>query len=135
MKRFLGLVVLLFLAGCGGGSSPIPPPPTSPVGGKVYLPNGSVMTAGQVVFKPREKGQQEAIGEIGPDGSYKLTSYNKDDGAMAGEYVVVVEKTSYKTGSPVAVRADVPKKYLSESSSDMIVAVKEGQADYPIRLK
>jgi hypothetical protein len=106
-----------------------------PVFGKVTLANGSPLTGGRVVFKPKNKGQQEAVAEVDKDGSYKLSSYSKDDGAAPGEYTVVVEKISYKTGSAVEVRADVPKKYLSDSTSDMVVIVQEGQTDYPIRLK
>jgi hypothetical protein len=52
-----------------------------------------------VIFKPKDKGMQEALAEIDKDGSYKLSSYNKGDGAAPGEYVVVIEKVSYKNGA------------------------------------
>lgn len=135
--RCASLFVLFALSvvGCGSGSPPAAPPATTPVGGKVYLPSGSVLTGGRVVFKPKIKGNQEAIGEINTDGSFKLTSYNKDDGALAGEYVVVIDKTSYKSGSAVEVRANIAAKYLNESTSDLVVTVSESQSDYPIRLK
>ena len=127
------LVISGLLVGCGARQQ-VPPPPTVPVGGKVYLPGGAPLTGGRIVYKPKEVGRQEASGEIGTDGSYKLTSYNKDDGAVVGDYVVVIEPISYKTGAAVPVNANIPKKYQS-SSSDLIVTVKEGASDYPIRLK
>ncbi len=125
--------LIVFLVGCSGYVPP-PPPTTTPVVGKVYSPSGSPLTGGRIVFTPKDKGSQQASGEIGTDGSYKLTSFNKDDGAMAGEYIVTIDKVSYKTGSPVAVKSDVPRKYLSEGTSDVVVLV-GSQTDYPIKLK
>ena len=87
------------------------------------------------MFKPKIKGNQEAIGEINTDGSFKLTSYNKDDGAIVGEYVVVLDKISYKSGSAVEVNANIPAKYRNESTSDLVVSVNDTQSEYPIRLK
>lgn len=133
MKRLTPLLALLLFVGCKS-YTPGDPPSTVAVGGKVTLPSGSVLTGGRVIFKPKEAGKQEAVGEINKDGSYKLTSYNKDDGAVPGEYTVVIEKVSYKTGSAVEVRASVPAKYLSSQTSDLVVTVKEA-GDYPIRLK
>lgn len=117
-------LLLLVLTGCSSYTPP-PPPMTTPVSGKVFLPSGSPMTAGRIVFTPKDKSLSQAFGEIGSDGSYKLTSFNKDDGAMPGGYVVSVEKA----------KVNIPKKYQSESSSDIVVLVADGQSDYSIRLK
>jgi hypothetical protein len=105
------------------------------VRGKVYLPSGSVMTGGRIMFKPKNKAIQEAVGEINTDGSFKLTSFNKDDGAVPGEYVVVLDRTSYKTGAAVETQVFIPAKYRNESTSDLTVTVGESQSEYPIRLK
>lgn len=134
MKK-LCFIGLLMAIGCSSKYEPTAAPKTTPVNGKITLANGSPLTGGRVIFKPKDKGMQEALAEIDKDGSYKLSSYNKGDGAAPGEYVVVIEKLSYKNGAPTNVRADVPQKYLNEASSDVIVTVKEGQTDYPIRLK
>lgn len=128
----LVLLSLLLVVGCSK-SEPIPPPLTTPVSGKVISSSGSAITAGRIIFKPKEAGKQEAVAEINSDGTFKLSSFAKDDGAVPGEYKVVFEKVSYKTGSAVAVKADIPQKYLKES--DLVVVVVEGQTDYLIRLK
>ena len=133
MKHLASLLLLILLA-AGCSYKPAEPPMTVAVGGKVILVSGSPLTGGRVVFKPKEAGKQEAVGEINPDGSYKLTSYIKDDGAVPGEYTVVIEKISYKTGNAVEVRLPVAAKYLSSRTSDLSVTVKQG-GDYPIRLK
>jgi len=130
--KWLPLIILL--VGCNSTYTPPAAPETTPVSGKVYLPNGSPLTGGRIVFKPKENGWQEASGEIGTDGTFKLSSYNKDDGARVGEYIVHIDKTSFKTGQAVTVRADVPKKYLGDAS-DLVVSVTSSQTDYPIRLK
>ena len=73
--------VALCLAGCGGGSRTVPVRGTVTFKGKP-VPNGTV------TFIP-DSGPH-ATGEIGPDGSYTLTTYKTGDGAVPGSYKVVV---------------------------------------------
>lgn len=121
------------VAGCNTYTPP-PPPKTVQVSGKITLASGVPITAGRVVFKPQTAGMQEAIGEINPDGTYSLTSYNKGDGAVPGTYIVTFDNTSYKTGKPVVVRLNVPLKYYSDKTSDVLVNISEA-GDYPINLR
>lgn len=122
MKKFF-LLTTLFMIGCGSASPPQAPPKTVQVNGKVSSINGSI-TSGRIVFKPKVSGNQEAYGTIGSDGTYKLSSFNKDDGAMAGEYIVYIDNSK-----------NAPRKYQSEKTSDLIISVEEGKTDYPIYLK
>jgi hypothetical protein len=122
MKKIL-LLAILFMIGCGSASPPQAPPKTVQVNGKISSSGGSI-TSGRIVFKPKVGGNQEAYGTIGNDGTYKLSSFNKDDGAMAGEYIVYIENSK-----------NAPRKYQSEKTSDLIVSVEEGKTDYPIYLK
>src|SRR6266851_143305 len=89
------------LVGCGG-------PRLEPVTGKVTV-NGSPLTAGLVTFAPdASKGNTTnlaALGKIGEDGSYTLTTDGKS-GAPAGWYKVSVSTdippTDAGTGTPAA---------------------------------
>lgn len=83
-------------AGCGGGRA-------YPVEGKVVFADGqpaAELAGGSVVFESAEA-NVSATGEIGPDGSFRLTTYKDHDGAPAGKYKVVVT-----AGDPEEVGAD-----------------------------
>ena len=68
--------------GCGGVGLG-----TVPVEGTVTY-QGKPLTNGTVTFQPKEG--PPAIGAIGPDGHYKLTTKEHDDGAIPGHYQVGV---------------------------------------------
>lgn len=69
--------------GCGDGR-----PATVPVQGQVTW-KGEPVRCGTIVFQP-EKGRM-AHGRIGPDGSYSLTTFDPDDGAIVGKHNVTIE--------------------------------------------
>ena len=76
-------LVFLGLGGCGSG------PALFPVSGKVTYKDGKPVTAGFVMFEP--VGQKiSARGEIQPDGSFQLGTYGNNDGAIEGEYKVLI---------------------------------------------
>jgi hypothetical protein len=86
--RGVHLVALLgvVLIGCGGKG------PT-PVRGVVTL-EGTPVAGATVLFMP--DGQDEARPASGftlSDGTFRLTTYRPDDGALAGKYRVLVQKT------------------------------------------
>src|SRR6478752_10675518 len=82
------IVMLLYLAaavaiGCTkkGGLA------TAPVSGKVTY-RGKAVPTGTVMFVPSEG--PAATGEIGSDGSYKLTTFSPGDGAVIGTHKVTI---------------------------------------------
>jgi hypothetical protein len=112
--------LLLTFAGCG--SSTPTGAATSPVKGKVTY-KGQPLTKGTVTFEPDGAGK-EASGDIQPDGTFVLTTYKKDDGAVIGNHRVMVTRT-VKT---------VPAKYSSLNTSKLEIEVSEDKTDYPIEL-
>jgi hypothetical protein len=68
--------------------------PVYPVTGKVLFRNQPARGA-FVVFHPVEELDRERLkmlpcGRVGDDGTFRLTSYDTEDGAPAGEYIVVI---------------------------------------------
>ena len=119
----VGLLLLVF-AGCGPSSASSVGVPTSPVQGKVTY-KGQPLTKGRVIFEPDGKGK-EAFGDIQPDGTFVLTTYKKDDGAVLGNHRVSIT---------VAGKA-LPMKYGSPNTSKLEVEVVEGKTDdYTFDLK
>jgi hypothetical protein len=83
----VGLSVLVAsVSGCGSGRLP-----TYPAGGQVKLANGLPMTRGWVEFESiKETPTVSARGDIQPDGTFELGTYQPGDGAIEGPHRVAV---------------------------------------------
>jgi hypothetical protein len=115
--------IFLLLPFLGCGSSAPQGAATLPVKGKVIF-KGQPLTKGTISFEPEGAGK-EAFGEIQPDGTFVLTTYKKDDGAVVGKHRVTVSNAG----------KSVPVKYASPAASKLEVEVSEGKDDYTIELK
>lgn len=76
------------LIGCGSGDQL----DVAPVRGTVTC-NGKTLTSGDVTFSPIAESQEgmpgkPAFGSIGPDGTFVLTTYESNDGAVIGKHRV-----------------------------------------------
>lgn len=78
------LIPCAMLLGCNSGRLK-----TYPVEGKVVFANGTPVKVGTVETKSVQHGVQ-ATGSIGLDGSFTLSTYQPNDGAVAGEHRCVV---------------------------------------------
>jgi hypothetical protein len=127
------------LVGCGDSSSNL-----VPVVGKVMVDGQPLTTGtGNVSFRP-EKGnpsRQEPASEIGPDGTYRLTTDGKE-GAPLGRYRVMVvdnvEKIDPKSGFPYGKRkSHVNYKYNDLKTTDLVIEVVREPAPgaYDLKLK
>jgi hypothetical protein len=146
LSLLAGVSLLGSLAGCSRDPNM---PKLGTVHGKVTY-NGKPVDSGTVTFNPilgkgGETGQN-ATGQIEPDGSYVMTTFNTGDGAILGQHIVAVvvrEKGSENQGKP---RADstidysmpkivTPSKYASVDTSPLRCTVKEGDNTFDIELK
>jgi hypothetical protein len=86
--RRIPLVVLLAVAltGCGGKG-------TVSVKGVVTL-EGEPLSEATVLFMPDGAGGRPASGFTSSDGVFRLTTFQPDDGALPGNYRVLVRKTA-----------------------------------------
>jgi hypothetical protein len=86
--RGVHLIALLGvgLIGCGGKG-------TTPVRGVITL-EGTPIAGATVLFMPDgQDGCRPASGFTLSDGTFRLTTYKLDDGALAGKYRVLIQKT------------------------------------------
>ncbi len=117
------LLALVAAAGCGSSH-----PPTVRVSGRITY-EGKPLEAGEVAFQPTLAPDgallRPAVGPIGPDGTYVLSTFAHGDGIVPGEYAVVV--TSY-LGDPLVEELDpsppprpsrIPLKYASPATSGL----------------
>jgi hypothetical protein len=125
-RYLLGLAILglaLGLAGCAKKGMK-----TAVVKGTVSY-DGKPLPYGSVLFIPESPGPT-ATGEIGPDGTYTLTTYAKGDGAVLGKHKVVVsaqEDTSNQlpdSRNPLPPPI-VPDKYTNPATTDLRAEVED----------
>ncbi len=110
------------LAGCGDSR-----PKTAIVRGTVTY-KGKPVPNGTVNFVPAAG--SAATGEIGPDGSYTLTTFRKGDGAVLGTHKVVIVAMQDTTNLAIEASTPlpppiVPVKYTSLATTDLQVEVKD----------
>lgn len=130
------MIGLVFMLGCQNNWNTTPPPKVYPVQGKVVLANSEVVRGGVVTFHPKDPGGAEALGEINNDGTFKLTTMSKNDGALPGQYTVSVNPYSNQTGRPVAKDAErIPRKFWAKSTSSLSFEVKSQENNFTIQVK
>lgn len=117
--------LLLSTAGCGPTGKRIA---TAPVQGKITY-KGSPVTTGTVMFVPTSGGPP-ATGEIQPDGTYSLKTYDPGDGAVLGNHTVAVTAMDLPAGTPedpvAAPTMLVPAEFGNPSTSGLTAEVAEG---------
>jgi hypothetical protein len=127
MTRLLAAaLVVAVAAGCSRHPSP---PKTVATSLKVLLPDGQPLKTGEVRLLP-ERGvavpnrEIEAVARPGPDGTFAVTTFRPEDGAVPGNYVVVIKKGGKA----------VPTRFQDDDTSDLKVTVPSGGGTLEVRL-
>lgn len=143
IRRVFGVaafvLTLALIAGCGSGG-----PATIPIRGEVTL-NGQPLKdvpQGLVHYLPKSGDGRQASGRIQPDGSFELTTFQKADGVVPGEYNITVsayttrpeltrEQVEAAHGAGIAkARLLVPEKYTDASTSGLSDTVDENHSGF-----
>ncbi|TWT85332.1 hypothetical protein Pla123a_01390 [Posidoniimonas polymericola] len=103
---FAALTLLLVCGGCGGS-----PYDLAPATGSVTI-DGQPFGHGKVMFAPVSQGSQVEVGKpafglLNPDGTFTLSTYAADDGAVIGKHWVTVFREDDGPNGPAP--AGVPK--------------------------
>ena len=116
------------LAGCGATAPAVEVHKTS---GTITFENHPIPGAFLVLHPKGELPPDvpKPRAEVQPDGSFVATTFEPDDGAPAGEYVVTVElqKVYQVGGEHIRSSNLLPLRYSSAQTSDLVVQVNEGQ--------
>lgn len=120
------LVFMTCLVGCGRNH-----PETSEVTGKILF-KGQPVPCGRICFWP--KGGRPALSEIAADGSYVLRSFEKADGAIAGEHRVSIKATRVHfaregatSSKDVVVERLIPQHFERPETSGLTATVRSGK--------
>lgn len=129
-------VVALGATSCGSADGR---KPTYPVTGKVVWLGGKPAEHASVVLHPVGDPDPNVVkprGKVGPDGTVKLTTYETDDGAPAGEYRVTVELWLANPKSDAPPTNRLSPKYGSPDTSGLTARVEPTATTLkPIELK
>jgi hypothetical protein len=148
-RAFISIAISLLsiAAGCG------PSLPERGVVRGVVTSAGKPVTQGYIRFLP-ESGRA-AVGEISPDGSYQLTTFEPGDGALLGKHKVTIEakkvissgETPHSIDEEIAMSRDgrlqkakqqmvwlAPARYSRVETSGLKAEVKPGEnrIDFPL---
>jgi hypothetical protein len=118
----LALALLACLVGCGPGK-------TAPVNGRVKLKDGSdvsVLKGYSLTFEA-EGGKTSAVGEVNADGTFMLSTFGANDGAVPGKYRVAINPLTNPNPDKPPTKSKLPAKYENLDSSGLTVEVKPGQ--------
>lgn len=104
------VVAAIAVTGCGGGTDH---PDTVAVTGKIIY-NGAPLPKATVTFSPEEEGGFPAFAITNAQGEFELTSFDAGDGAVPGNYKVMVSKmTEVKQGDEGSTSEDPGAAYLA----------------------
>lgn len=123
---FWVLSLSLGLAGCNSSGM-------QPVDGLVTWKDGTPAKelAGSLIFFEQPEKQVSARGQIGPDGSFQLTTLKENDGAPVGEHLVLIIEVGRKpAGGPdgsLLAPGKIDSRYASHGTSDLRAEVKPGR--------
>lgn len=165
-KTWLALCggLLLGVAGCGEDAGVTDRPATVPVSGVVTMGGnpveGATVTFHAGVPAPGQPAQgNSAVGQTDAEGRFQLKTFEGNDGAVPGEYVVTISKyeaaaagggnssnpaeepADYKPPTAEELAASAPKsllpeKYASAKTSDQKANVKaEGENEFTFALE
>jgi len=117
-------VLALCVTGCGDGHAK-----RVPISGHVLI-DGQPLSRGFIQVIPAN--ERAASGEIGPDGSFTLTTYEENDGCVLGTHKVSI--IANESQGPSAMKWFAPKDYADTVTSNLTLEVKEPRDDVEINL-
>jgi hypothetical protein len=125
----------LLAAGCSNNEGR---KPVFPVRGRVLFEGKSAPQA-LVVFHPLGTEDKDAVrpwGQVGPDGTFTLTTYKSGDGAPAGLYRVTVELWLSTGKGDEGPTSRLPARYANAATSGLTATVDAGPTELrPFQLK
>lgn len=121
---FCAVVCAVACLGCGDGR-----PKRVPIAGKVMI-DGKPLERGFIQVVSADN--RPATGEIGRDGSFRLTTFDDNDGCVLGNHKVTV--IANENQGPYALKWHAPKEYSDVATSDVMLDVTGPREDVVIEL-
>lgn len=123
------LLALLVALGCGGGN-------TAPVNGQVKFKDGGDVSvlAGHTVAFEADADRMSGYGDIQADGTFKITTFSPDDGAIIGSHRVSITPPEPPPDAPLP-KPILDPKYQNHTTSGLTVEIKPGTNNVEFELE
>ena len=137
--KLVGVALLCIVTFLASGCSRDKYPKRYTVTGTVSFPDGDPVQTGVVEFIPLD-GNLTANGNIQRDGTYSLSTIANNDGAVPGNYKVVVKQFIFYDKIPEEKHdhgGDVSTKFADEKSTPLTFTVeaKKNTADFEVQYR
>lgn len=138
ISALCGLLSIVLVCGCGKSK---PWEKVVPVKGAVTHKGKPVKDAELAFFPVVEEGFPESVrpwAKTTENGEFSVSTYNNGDGAPTGRYKVTVthHEIVISGGSMGSKPNDLPKKYASKDTTDLVIDVTAGETTLsPFELK
>ena len=125
-------LLILALPGCEAGR-----PETYPVHGVITQYDGEPLNGGFVLFTTdtEQFGQVVAQGQVAEDGSFQLSTYVFNDGAVAGLQRVTLRPSMAGGEAGAFAPSPIHKKYTALETTDLEFQITEGPNEINIQLE
>lgn len=143
------LVLTMVIAGCSDGSTASGPRPVPAAGMLTY--NATAVPDATISLIPNDPSQPGAVARSDSTGAFKLTTGDRGEGAMPGDYKVSVTAIVYEGGEnpgsveegnynpnakPATPKYIVPQKFSNPETSGLTLTIPpEGTTDIKLDLK
>jgi len=123
------LLALCILAGCGGK--------TVPINGRATFKDGSDVSVlqGYEVNLQAEGGGASSYGTIQADGTFQISTFGQNDGAVPGKHRATVTSPASPDPDKPPPKPAIPPKYGAFETSGLTVEVQPGQTDLLLELE
>ena len=127
LLRAILALLCCFVLGCGDSKYKV-----HPVRGEVYF-EGQPAFGATIHFHPVATDHPPAFATVQADGTYELSTYGEDDGAVAGDYLVTINWIEEeKIDDEVVTSPDrLGGRYAKPESSGLKATIEEGENEVP----
>jgi len=142
MFKFVRLLCLMLVVGCGNGLIPIK---TAPVSGSATFDGKPLENYKVFFYCEASEAMEPSTGLVGSDGTFKMTVRNPGDGVIVGMNKVWLtydppmpeQKAGMETAwNPPPAKVKLPQKFMSGDTSGVTVEVSaSGLTGYKLELK
>ena len=129
LRNLVASALLVAVLGCGSGN-------TAPVNGRVKFKDGGDVSAlaGHTVSFETDGDKMSGYGDIQADGTFKVTTFSPDDGALLGKHRISVTPPAPPPDGPLP-KPVIHAKYGDLNSSGLTAEIKPGTNNVELELE